>query len=83
MSCGEDVGGDEIVFVLEQADEREAGQHDPGRLGGTQEVGALAVAGSEGLAACVRSRSAMGSLTDVYEPGMAAGADAVQPGACR
>jgi hypothetical protein len=42
MSCGEDVSGDEIVFVLEQVDKREAGttvpvcdlgQDDPGVSG--------------------------------------------------
>jgi hypothetical protein len=49
VSCGEDVSGDEIVFVLEQADKREAGQCNPGCLQVAGEAGALTVAGSEGF----------------------------------
>jgi hypothetical protein len=59
VSCGQDVSGDEIVLVLEQAGEREAGQRDPGCLGGIREVGALAVAALRAFAACARSHSAM------------------------
>ena len=82
VSCGEDVSGDEIVFVLEQADDRKAGQCHPGCFGGTREIGALAMVGSERFRRVRPEPWRDGSLADVYEPGMVAGADAVRPCAC-
>lgn len=64
MSCGEDVSGDEIVFVLEQADEREAGQCDPGCLQVAGEAGALAAAGFEAAKAVDNRVKKMISLSD-------------------
>jgi hypothetical protein len=77
VSCGQDVSGDEIVFVLEQADEREAGQCDPGCLQVAGEAGALAVTDAESFRRVRSEPERDGSLADVYQPGMAAGADTV------
>ena len=48
-SGGQDVSGDEIVFVLEQADKRQAGQGHPGCLQIAGKAGPLAVAGCDGF----------------------------------